>query len=160
MIFSEDNWGRFEAMVFVVSWVAVGAAAMILLGGLAHLAGQGMLAPLNVIRPVVAAGALAWLSPWALSNFREVGQILRLDHSAVPKPLMITVTTLSLASGMSAIIVYQTYLLGFIGRLHLPWAVITVPLLSAAVLVFLVMAYAAAVAWLVIFPPSRSQLSG
>jgi hypothetical protein len=155
MIYSEDNYGRFEALAFIILWVGVGAAAMILIMDGAHLIGHGISSLRYVIRPVVVIGGLAWLLPSALSGFREVSEILRYDHSPIPKQLMIAVVLLGMAIGAMAIIAHQIYLLAYFQGLGLPWPAITAPLMSVAVLVSIIFSYAGGAAWFALFPAIR-----
>ncbi len=152
MVFSEDNYGRFEAMAFVLAWVAVGSAATILILDGAYLIGHGLSSFRVVIRSGVVIGFAAWLVPTALSRLREVGEILRHDHAPIPKSMMIGIVLASLAVGAIAIVAHQHYLLAYFERLGLPWTATTAPALSMAVLVVIAVAFAGAAAWLALFP--------
>lgn len=57
MIFSENNYGRLEATALLLLWVAVGAAAMILMMDGAHLIGRGISSLRYVIRPGLSSVA-------------------------------------------------------------------------------------------------------
>jgi len=157
MIYSEDNYGRFEALAFIILWVGVGAAATILLMDGAHLIAHGISSLRSVIRPVIVIAGLAWLLPSALSAFREVSEILRYDHSPIPKSLMAAVLLLSMAMGAMAIIAHQTCLLTYFQGLGLPWSTMTAPVMSMAVLVSIGFSYAGATAWFVLFPATAAD---
>jgi len=157
MIFSENNYGRLAATGLLLLWVAVGSAAMILMTDGAHLIGHGISSLLYVIRPVVVVPGLLWLLPSALGSLRDVSEIVRYDYTPIPKQLIVTVVLLSVALGAMAIIANQIYLLPYFKRLGPPWAAMTAPVLSMAVLVAIAVTYAGAAAWFAIFPAIASD---
>jgi hypothetical protein len=157
MIFSENNYGRLEATALLLHWVAVGAAAMILMTDGAHLIGHGISSLWYVIRPVVVIGGLVWLLPAALASLGEVREIVRYDYSPIPKQLIITLVLLGVALGAVVIITHQICLLPYFEKFSLPWRAVTAPVLSMAVLVAIAVSYAGAAAWFAIFPATSSD---
>ena len=157
MIYSEDNYGRFEAMAAVLAWVAVGWVAMILTMDGAHLIGHGFSNLWQVIRPVIMVGVLGWLLPSAVSWTREVGEFVRYDRSPIPGPVLIAVALAGVLLGAMSIAAYQFYLLTYFQRLGLPWATMAAYVVSMAVIVAIAIAYAVAAAWFAIFPGKASD---
>ena len=152
MIFSEDNYGRFEAIACILSWMAVGAGSMFLLIDLFQVLQQGFPDVRSAAVSAVALAILIWQGRAAVSAAQEIKQMVRYDHSPLPTPLIASVLTASLLAGAATIFAYRFYLIQYFEQLDLPYDMIAIHGLSAIACMSFWTLVAGLTAWFVVYP--------
>lgn len=153
MIYSEDNYGRFEAMDFLWSWIAVGGAAMFLLLRIIAMTEQGLPDLKSAVVPVIALGALLYLSTLARTNLEDVRDIYRCENTPVPPSLLAVMSALSLLLGAALIFAYTSGRINHFIPLGFPFNSIA----AGIVVMALCLSFFWFVAWFVIYPGSNTK---